>query len=81
MITITCKIPERLDAELETVAEMRGVSKSTVVRESIEANLPDQKKRAGLTAFDVMREACGIIKGGPRDLATHPRHMKGFGRD
>ena len=81
MITITCKIPERLDAELETVAEMRGVSKSTVVRESIEANLPDQKKRAGLSAFDVMREACGIIKGGPRDLATHPRHMKGFGRD
>ena len=81
MITITCKIPERLDAELEAVAERRGVSKSKVVRESIEATLPEQKKQAGISAFDVMREACGIIKGGPRDIATHPRHMQGFGRD
>ena len=81
MITITCKISEKLDAELEAVAERRGVSKSKVVRESIEAYLPDQKKRAGISAFDVMRDACGIIKGGPRDLATHRRHMKGFGRD
>jgi hypothetical protein len=81
MITITCKIPESLDAELEAVAERRGVSKSVVVRESIEASLPDQKQLAGLSAFDVMKEACGIIKRGPRDLATHPKHMKGFGRD
>ena len=80
MITITCKIPETLDAELEAVAERRGVSKSKVVRESIEASLPEQKKRSGLSAYDVMKQACGIIKNGPRDLATHPRHMKGFGR-
>jgi len=42
MTTITCKIPERLDAELEAVAEKRGVSKSEVVREAIEANLPEE---------------------------------------
>jgi hypothetical protein len=29
----------------------------------------------------LMREGCGIVKQGPRDLATNPKHMKGFGRD
>lgn len=81
MTTITCKLPEALDAELEVVAEKRGVSKSEVIREAIEANLPEQKKQAGLSAFDVMKGACGILKGGPRDLATNPRHLEGFGRD
>ncbi len=81
MTTITCKLPEALDAELEVVAEKRGVSKSEVIREAIEANLPEQKKQAGLSAFDVMKAACGILKGGPRDLATNPRHLEEFGRD
>ena len=81
MTTITCKIPERLNADLEAVAAKRGVSKSEVVREALEANLPEQERRAGLSAYDVMKEACGILRDGPRDLATNPRHMKGFGRD
>jgi hypothetical protein len=29
----------------------------------------------------VMKAACGILKSGSRDLATHPRHLEGFGRD
>jgi metal-responsive CopG/Arc/MetJ family transcriptional regulator len=81
MTTITCKLPEALDAELEAVAKKRGVSKSEVVRQAIEANLPEQKKQAGLSAYDVMKAACGILKNGPHDLGTHPRHMEGFGRD
>ena len=81
MATITCKLPEALDAELEAVAEKRGVSKSEVIREALEASLPEQRRRAGLSAFDVMKPACGILKDGPRYLATNPRHMKGFGRD
>jgi metal-responsive CopG/Arc/MetJ family transcriptional regulator len=81
MTTITCKLPEALDAELEAVAKKRGVSKSEVVRRAIEANLPEQKKQAGLSAYDVMKTACGILKDGPCDLATHPRHLEGFGRD
>jgi predicted DNA-binding protein len=81
MTTITCKIPEKLDSELEAVAEKRGISKSEFVREAIEHNLDQQKKQVKLSAYDVMKEACGIIKGGPRDLATNPKHLKGFGRD
>jgi len=81
MTTITCRIPEKLDAELEAVAEKRKVPKSTVVREAIASNLQEQKNQGRLSAYDVMKEACGIIKSGRRDLATNPKYMKGFGRD
>ncbi len=81
MTTITCKIPERIDTELEAVAEKRGVSKSKVIREAIEANLEEQKRRVKLSAHDVMKDACGVIKGGPRDRSWNPKRMEGFGRD
>lgn len=76
MRAITCKIPGELDAELEAVAEKRGISKSEFVREAIEHNLERQKVK--LPAYDVMKDACGIIKGGPLDLATNPKHMERF---
>ncbi len=81
MITITCKIPETLDAELETIAEKQGVSKSEFVRQAIKRNIGRQKAQAKLSAYDLMKDACGSLKGTPRDLATSPRHMKGFGSD
>jgi hypothetical protein len=59
----------------------RKVPKSTVVGKGIAVNLQEQKKPGRLSAYDVMKEACGIIKSGRRDLATNPKYMKGFGRD
>ncbi|MCI0745950.1 MAG: ribbon-helix-helix protein, CopG family [Verrucomicrobia subdivision 3 bacterium] len=80
MTTISCKIPEKLDAALEATAARRGVSKSQIVRESIE-NTVNGRKRIQLSAYDVMKSACGIIRSGHKDLASNPKHMKGFGRD
>ena len=80
MATITCKIPERLDAELKTVAEKRRVSKSKVVREAIESVLK-QEKRGRLSAHDVLKEGCGIVKRGPRDRSSNPKHLESFGRE
>lgn len=81
MTTITCKIPEKLDAELEAMAEKCRVPKSQIVRQALEANLLAQKKRFKLSAHDMMKAACGIIKGGPRDRSWNRKHMEGFGRD
>jgi hypothetical protein len=77
---ITCKIPEALDAALEARAKQRRVSKSQIVREAIERSF-DGKKPPPLSAYDVMKSACGIIRSGHKDLSTNPKHMKGFGRD
>jgi hypothetical protein len=34
-----------------------------------------------VSAYDVMKDGCGIARSGHRDLATNPKHMEGFGRD
>ena len=81
MTTITCKIPEALDAHLEAVAAKRGVSKSAVLREALEANLHQQEAEANLTAFDLMKGAAGVVKGGPKDRSSNKQHLRGYGRD
>lgn len=77
MTTLTCKIPDKLSAHLEAAARQRRVSKSQIVREAIAASL--RKKKWAVCAFDLIKDACGIIKGGPKDYASHRRHLKGFG--
>jgi hypothetical protein len=81
MRTITCKISERLDAELEAVARGKGISKSEVVRQAIEARVQTEKNGALLSAHDVLSAGCGIVKGGARDRSWNRKRMKGFGRD
>jgi predicted DNA-binding protein len=77
MTTITCKIPDKLSAHLAAAARQRRVPKSQIVREAIAASL--KNKKTTISAFDLMKNACGIIKGGPKDYASHPRHLGGFG--
>ena len=77
MTTITCKIPDTISADLEAVARQRRVPKSQIVREALAASF--RKSKPQVSAFDLMKDACGIVKGGPRDYASHPKHLKGFG--
>ena len=32
-----------------------------------------------LSFYDLTKELCGRIKGGPADLSTNPKYMEGFG--
>ena len=77
MTTITCKIPDEVSAHLEAAARQRRVPKSQIVREALAASF--RKRKPTLSAFDLIKDVCGIIKGGPKDYASHSRHLKGFG--
>ena len=77
MTTITCKITDQISAHLEAVARQRRVPKSQIVREALAASF--RKSKPQVSAFDLMKDACGIVKGGPKDYASHARHLKGFG--
>lgn len=79
MKVITCKIPEELDGQLETEARRRRASKSAVVREALERALRPSRRAKRPTAYDVAKHLCGKLHG-PSDLATHPKHMEGYGR-
>jgi predicted transcriptional regulator len=79
MQTISLKLPDDLLAELEREARTRRVTKSVLVRESLEAALRGRPRRAAASCYDLARDLAGTVKGLPRDLAHNPKYMEGFG--
>jgi Arc/MetJ-type ribon-helix-helix transcriptional regulator len=79
MTTITCKLPEKLAAQLDALARTERRSKSDLVREALEERLKANRRRVHVTAFDLVKHLCGSIKGGPTDLATKPKYIECFG--
>jgi predicted transcriptional regulator len=78
MRTISLKLPDDLLAELEREARTRRITKSVLVRESVEAALRGRPRRAA-SCYDLARDLAGTVKGLPRDLAHDPKYMEGFG--
>lgn len=78
MKTISLKLPDRLHAELNRVAEERGRSKSDVVRTAIEEHLNGEKTPARGSFLEAARKWIGCVEG-PADLSTNTEYMEGFG--
>ncbi len=79
MTTITCKLPEALAAQLDSLAREERRSRSAILRDALEFRLSERKGSRTLRALDLVGHLCGSLKGGPADLATNPDHMRGFG--
>jgi hypothetical protein len=80
MVTITCKIPDELNERLEAEATRAMVPKSVLVRDALKRSFNKSRGQARRTAFDRVRNLCGIIKDGPSDMSTNPKYMDGFGK-
>lgn len=80
MQTISLKLPERLLHRLEEESKARGTTKSSLVRECLERSLDACPAGGKATCHDLARDLAGSLKGLPRDLATNPKHMEGFGQ-
>jgi predicted DNA-binding protein len=79
MQTISLKLPDDLLAHLDSEAKARGVTKSRLVRESLDAAL--RKRSSGaVSCYDLARDLAGTVKGLPKDLAENPKYMEGFGK-
>jgi hypothetical protein len=90
MTTISLKLPEDLLARLEGESRARRATESSVVRECLERQLPDKappqdlpKLPPGESLYDqalpILKRAWARNRRLPRDLATNPKYMKGFG--
>ena len=80
MTTITCKIPDELNEQLEAEASRKLLPKSALVREALERSLKHCREARQKSAFDRVKNLCGLIKDGPTDLSTHPKYMEDFGK-
>jgi predicted DNA-binding protein len=79
MRTISLKLPDDLLANLEEEARKRRVTKSALVRESLEKAFHQKPASRAVSCYDLARDLAGSIKGLPEDLADHPKYMRGFG--
>ena len=74
------KLPDDLLAQLDSEAKARNVTKSWLVRESLEKALHRQSPSGEPSCYDLARDLAGTVKGLPKDLADNPKYMQGFGQ-
>ncbi len=79
MVTMTVKLPPATSAKLTAAARGRRVSKSQIVREALDKHLKSNGKKHRPTFGELAGHLAGCIKNAPRDLATNPKYMEGFG--
>ena len=90
MKTMVLKLPERLLARLEKESRARRTTKSSLVRECLEKQLPIPpplgdlpKLPPGKSCYDkalpILKRAWARNRKLPRDLAKNPKYMEGFG--
>jgi hypothetical protein len=82
MAVISLKLPDTLDAELATQAQLLRLSKSELMRRALKAFLQSaagMEAQPALSAFDRVADLVGCCEGGPPDLSSNPAHLAGFG--
>jgi hypothetical protein len=77
--TITCKVPKKLAAKLESIARKERRPEAAVLREALELRLKGAEPHRKVAAYDLVRHLAGKLHGAPADLATNPEHLRGFG--
>lgn len=80
MQTVSLRLPARLLAQLEEEAKARRVTKSSLVRESLEEALTRRSAAQATTCYELACDLAGIVKGLPKDLAENPKYMEDFGK-
>ena len=91
MNTISLKLPDHLLDLLERESRTRRTTKSSLVRECLEKQLPVgstltklPKLPPGESVYDqalpILKKAWARRGRGARDLATNPKYMEGFGK-
>ena len=79
MKSVSLKVPDELHAKLATLAAQRNVGKSEVLRAALEAYFGEPVNGSEPTCADLAGNLIGCLEG-PADLATNPKHMRGYGR-
>ena len=81
MKILSIKVPEELAIRIEKRARNLGISKSALIRQSIEQEISGHPSlEEAPTAYDLMRKDLGCIESGTGDLSTSPEHLKDFGK-
>ena len=79
MTPISLKMPRQLARAITEAARRRGVSRSALIREILEAFLRSERSTQDESALSHAADLAGAFPG-PGDLSVNPDYMRGFGR-
>ena len=78
---LTVKLPAELEAALLSASARAGITKSELMRRALTAYLArPAAKSPKASILDHAADLVGCFEGGPKDLASNPKHLEGFGR-
>lgn len=82
MNTLTIKVPPELEVQIASASRNEQITKSELVRRAVVAyvSLRPRATPAFVSALDQAGDLVGCFEGGPRDLASNPKHMKDLGK-
>jgi hypothetical protein len=79
MKTLSLKLPEILESQLDIFARKNGISRSEIVRRALlEYFSRDEVSRPG-SFLELARDLAGSIEG-PSDLSTNKDYLEGYGK-
>src|SRR5688500_16208840 len=80
-MTTTVELPDELLRRAKAEAALRGRKFKDLVEEGLRLVLQTPRgERAQPSLEDLMKPARGVVDSGVADLASNPKHLKGFGR-
>lgn len=80
MKTLSLKLPEILESQLDIFARKNGMSRSEIVRRALlQYFSSDEVSRPG-SFLDLARDLAGSVEGGPSDISTNKDYMEGYGK-
>ncbi len=79
MNTISLKVPDTLAIRLEYAARQKGVSKSVLIRNALEAYLQTDGAEHPESALTRAADLIGVLSG-PEDLSVNKDYLRDFGR-
>ena len=79
MTPMSLKMPRQLAREVTEAARRRGISRSALIREILEAFLRSERSAQPASALSRAGDLAGAFPG-PEDLSVNPDYMRGFGR-
>jgi len=78
----TVELSEELFRRAKAEAALRGRKFKDLVEEGLRLVLETPPGRRARPSLDgLMKNARGVVDSGVPDLASNPKHLKGFGRD
>ncbi len=81
MNTITVKISDQLEQQIELATAREHLSKSELIRRAITAYILQRETGTPfVSALEQAGDLVGCFDNGPRDLSSNPEHLSEFGK-